>query len=190
MKRQITVTILLALTTLSAPSEVHGQWGAVLDWINGLSGPRLVRVGPELAVAHLDEDRNRVNLAALFAVAVDDRGNPDTDAADISAFGIQATLESTLIGEAGAPELRSRLGFELHRFAGEFDSFWAPSFPLLVSLYVPLDGWALKVGTGFNVFSFPDDAFSPYDVGVETSGFDAGWTVQVGVELGDFALID
>jgi hypothetical protein len=40
------------------------------------------------------------------------------------------------------------------------------------------------------VFSFPDAAFSPFDVGVETAGFDAGWTVQVAVELGEFALID
>jgi len=189
IRRQI-LFFALAVTALGAPTEAQGQWGVVLDWVNKLSGPGLVRVGPEIAVAHLDEDRNRVNLAPLFTIAVDDHGNADTDAADISAFGIQATLESMLIGQAGGPELRSKLGFEMHRFSGEFDSFWAPSFPMLVSVHVPVGSWAFEIGTGFNVFKFPDDAFSPHVVGVDTSGFDAGWTLQAAIKMGNFAFID
>jgi len=190
MKRRPTLIGAVALLALGAPSEAQGQWGVVLEWINKLSGPGLVRVGPELAIAHLDEDRNRVNVAPLFAIAVDDYDNPDTEAADITAFGIQATLESMLIGQVGGVELRSRIGFEVHNFSGEFDSFWAPSFPMLLTLHFPAGSWAVELGTGFNIFKFPDDAFGPYDVGVDRSGFDAGWTLQAAIEMGTFALFD
>jgi hypothetical protein len=189
MKRRPILMGALALAALGVPSEGQAQLGVVLEWVNKLSGPGLLRVAPELAIARVDA-RNRVNLAPMFTIFVEDHGNADTDAADIGAFGIQGTLESTLIGEPGAVELRSRIGFEVHRFSGEFDSFWAPSFPMLVALHVPAFGGAVKIGTGFNVFSFPGDAFAPYDVGIETDGFDAGWTVQVAFEMGTFALID
>lgn len=178
---------LLTLLTLLTPTRGDAQIGAVLEWINSLSGPGLVRVGPEVALVQVD-DRNRIDLAPLFAVHVDDRGNADTDAADIETFGVQAVLESTLVGSGSPVELRSRLGVEIHRFTGNFESFWTPAFPAIVSLHVPVDRWAFRVGTGFNVYWFPDDAFEPFDTGVQRDSYDAGWTVQVGIEMGDFAL--
>jgi hypothetical protein len=179
----------IALAALGVPCQAQAQLGVVLEWVNKLSGPGLWRLGPEIPIARVD-DRNRVNLAPLFKVSVDTHANAATEAADIFAFGVQATLESTLIGQPGAAELRSKIGFEVHNFSGEFDSFWAPSFPMLLALHVPVGGGAFEIGTGFQVFSFPDDAFAPFDVGVETDGFDAGWTIQVAFEVGTFALID
>jgi hypothetical protein len=187
MQRRAILSALVVLLALDAPEEAQGQWGAVLDWINGLSGPRVGRIGPEWALAPIDE-RNRVNLSALYGFHVGDRGNPDSEAADISTFSFQSTLESTLIGEGGAAELMSRIGFEVHRFSGEFDSFWAPSFPVLVALRMPIDRWAIELGTGFNIFKFPEDAFSPFDVGVAREGFDAGWTLRAVVEYGSYSL--
>lgn len=180
-------SILLALLTLATPVRSEAQIGAVLEWINSLSGPGLLRVGPQVALVEVD-DRNRIDLAALFAAHVDDRDNPDTDAADIEAFGVQAVLESTLIGDGSPVELRSRLGLEIHRFTGNFESFWTPAFPAIVSLHVPVDDWSFHVGTGFNVFWFPDDAFEPFDTGVQRDSYDAGWTVQAGIQFGDFRL--
>lgn len=175
------------LLSLALPAPAEAQVKEIIEWINGLSGPGLVRTGPEISLVALD-DRNHIALAALIALVVDDRGNPATDDADIGAFGVKGILESTLLGEGGPVELRSRLGVEIHRFWGEFDSFWAPSFPATASLHFPLNRWALRVGTGFNIFDFPDDAFAPFDTGVATEGFDAGWMLQLAVEYGDFSL--
>lgn len=192
MKRRSLVPLALVLLALSIPTASEAQVGAVIDWINKLSGPGLIRVGPEVTLDLFDDESNRVALAPLFAVHVDDHDNPETEQADIGAFSVQGTLDSKLLDLGDSAELRSRFGFEVHRFWGEFDSFWAPSFPFLVALRVPANDLAFRLGTGFNVFSFPDDAFAPFDVGVETDGFDAGWTVQLGVEydLNGFALFD
>lgn len=175
------------LLALSVPASAEAQIGPFLEWINSLTGPGMVRVGPEVTVVRFDE-RSRVTLGALFAVHVDDRDNADTDAADIENFGFPLVYERTLTGGARSTGLRARLGVELHRFSGNFDSFWTWSVPVLASVHVPAGGWAFRVGTGAQIFHFPDDAFLPWDVGVKRDGFEAGWIVQVGVEFGDFAI--
>jgi hypothetical protein len=183
-RTSLAVALLIALC---APAPADAQIGAILEWINGLTGPAVARVGPEVALVAID-DRNKVNVAALFTVAVDDRGNPDTDAADIGSFAFQSSLESTLLGRRGSTQLRSRFGVEIHYFYGEFDGVWAPSFPVQLALHIPIEEWAVRLGTGFNVFSFADDDFAPFDIGVQSEDVDAGWMVQVEIEYGNFAL--
>ena len=180
----LAVALLLAI---GAPAPADAQIGAILEWINGLTGPGITSVGPEVALVAID-DRNKVNVAALFTVAVDDRGNPDTDAADIGSVAVQSSLESTLLGRPGSPQLRSRFGVELHYFYGEFDDVWAPSFPVQLALHVPMDDLALRLGTGFNVFRFSEGDFAPFDIGIQDEDVDAGWMVQVEIEYGNFAL--
>lgn len=186
------IRILLAsflLLGAALPVPAAGQLRAILDWINSLSGPGLVRVGAGVGLVDIG-DGSRLTLAPLVGVHVDDRGNADTEAADISVLSLRAALESRLLGSPGSVELRSSFGAAVHRWSGSFESFASPSFPIMLVLHIPAEDWAFEVSTGFNVFSFPDDAFAPLDTGVETEGFDAGWTVQVAVEYQPFTLFD
>ena len=190
MARRISTTLALALLFGAAgPSQASGQIRAILDWINSLSGPGLVRVGAGVGLVQID-DANLVTVTPLMSVHVDDRGNPDTEAADLFNVSARAALESTLFGDPGSTQLRSSFGVALHRWSGEFETFWSPSFPIMVSLHVPMQDWAFQLGTGFNVFSFPEDAFAPFDTGVETEGFDAGWTLQLGAQYSPVKLFN
>lgn len=178
-----------ALLGAATPAPATAQLRAILDWIGSLSGPGLVRAGIGVGLVDVGDD-SRITLTPLISVHVDDRGNEDSDAADISVLSLRAELESRLFGEPGSAQLRSSFGVAVHRWTGEFESFASPSFPMLLVLHIPARDWAFEVGTGFNVFSFPDDAFAPFDTGVATEGFDAGWTLQLRVAYTPFTLFE
>lgn len=190
MGRKIRILLTsFVLLGCAAPTPADAQLRAILDWINSLSGPGLVRVGAGVGLVDVGES-SRLTLAPLVSVQVDDRGNADTEAADLSVISVRAALESRLLGRPGSTQLRSSFGAAVHRWSGNFDSYVSPSFPILLVLHVPAQDWAVEVATGFNVFHFPDDAFAPFDTGVATEGFDAGWTVQLSVGYSDLVLFN
>ena len=182
-----TVCAVVLLSGVSA-APVQGQWGMVLDWINKLSGPGFVRVGAHYAFGDgLAGTDARLRLTALGGWKVSAEEGSDAEDRSLQMYSLQATLEAPLLGGSRrSAQLLGVLGVAGHVFSGDdFDSFTNFSFPAQVVLRVPFGGSAaLRLGTGFNVFWFPEDAFEPLVVDVATEGFEGAWGATAGFEIG------
>ena len=76
---------LVILTTLGVPRGLQAQegWGGILDFINRLSGPRMVGVAGSYFHPVSETARFRISAAFLTRVGSDDVVEPD-DAAAVS----------------------------------------------------------------------------------------------------------
>lgn len=187
-KRIVEIVCAVALSSGIFAAPVQGQWGMVLDWINKLSGPGFVRVGAHYALGEgLAGSDARLRLTGLAGWKVSAEEGSDAEDRSMQMYSLQATLEAPLLGGSPrAAQLLGVLGVAGHVFSGEdFDSFTNFSFPAQVVLRIPFSGSAaLRLGTGFNVFWFPDDAFEPLVVDVATEGFEGAWGATAGFEIG------
>lgn len=179
-----------AVVILGAASAapVQGQWGMVLDWINKLSGPGFVRVGAHYAFGPgLAGSEAKVRLTGLGGWKVSEEEGSDAEGRGMRMYSLQATLEAPLVGGSSrSAQILGVVGVAGHVFSGDdFDGFTNFSFPAQVVLRVPFGGSAaVRLGTGFNVFWFPEDAFDPLEVDVATEGFEGAWGATVGFEIG------
>lgn len=189
MKTKLIHTVFaVALLSAMSATPAQGQWGAVLDWINKLSGPGFVRVGAHYAFGDgLAGTDTRIRLTGLAGWKVSAEEGSDAEDRSMQMYSLQATLETPLLGGSRrSAQLLGVLGVAGHVFAGDdFDSFTNFSFPAQVVLRIPFGGSAaLRLGTGFNVFWFPDDAFEPLVVDVDTESFEGAWGATAGFEIG------
>jgi len=187
-KRLIQAACAVVLLSGASAAPLHGQWGMVLDWINKLSGPGFVRVGPHYAFGPgLAGTESSLRLTALAGWKVSAEEGSDAEDAGMGMYTLQATLEAPLAGGSRrSAQLIGVIGFAGHVFTGgDFDNFSSFSFPAQIVVRVPLGGSAaVRLGTGFNIFWFPDDAFEPLVVDVATEGFEGAWGATVGFEIG------
>lgn len=166
--------------TLAQPVQAQdrGGFGAFLDWINKLSGPRMV--GPALSgFVSLDDKRDlRVSVARRWAVDADDSISPT--GSSLSMWSIQPTFEADLVDP-----LAVGVGLAIHWFGGDADSFTHWSVPLYAQLRSPDRGGVRAVASvGGQYFpSFDPADFLPLDVEVSTSGSELTFWFSAGLEI-------
>ena len=157
------------------PQPVQAQdrdgWGAFLDWLNKLSGPRMV--GPAVSgfVSASEDVDVRLTLARRWATDADET---------ISAPPSSSVTDPTLTMWAIRPAVEYRLhdylsvggGFEIQRFGGDVEAFTHWSVPVYAHARMPLlDGVRLAVSLGGQYFPAFDLAdFLPMTVDVKTDG--------------------
>jgi hypothetical protein len=151
--------------------------GGLLDWINKLSGPRMV--GPALTgwIALNDDFVVRGSVAARWSSTTDESIRPTDNR--VSMVSLQPTVEYR-ISEAA----RLGAGFAFHHFGGDADGFWHPSFPLYTQVRFPMESrWKAVVTVGAQVFTEFDAAdFDPLIVDVSRDGAEASLWLSAGVE--------
>lgn len=180
MNKLTRYALLMVITSLAAVQPVRaddGGWGAFLDWINRLSGPRMV--GPALSgwIGLGERFAVRGSVAARWSSTTDDAVIPSGNR--INMISLQPTLEYRITDWAGLGG-----GLALHRFGGDVDGFWHSSFPLYGYVRGPmgrrLQG-VLSVGTQiFPEFGTTD--FAPLTVDVSRDGAEAAFWVSIGAE--------
>lgn len=187
-RRIIATAFLVTILGGATAAPAQAQWGLVLDWINKLSGPGFVRIGAHYGFEPgLAGTETRVRVTGMGGWKVSAEEGSDAEDRGMQMYTLQATLETPLVGGSRrSAQLLGVLGVAGHVFSGDdFDSFANFSFPAQVVLRIPVGGRAaVRLGTGFNVFWFPDDAFDPLVVDVATEGFDGAWGATAGFEIG------
>ena len=161
MKNSLSFFAIISLVAFASPQPAGAQgWGAILDWIHELSGPRMF--GPALSYYSAGEGiRFRGTGAYRFSVASDDRIEPE---GSVTMFSIQPTVEIPITG--GPFEVA--IGGALHRFGGDADeNFWHVSIPAYAQLRFDLGPrWRLRTGVGGHYWlKFDEDDFAPVRVG-------------------------
>ena len=183
--KRISLLVLLLQT-----GGVGGLDAQFLDWIHKMTGPGFARLGIQQGVDINDSANvDAVNFAALYGWRVSDGDGGAAAGTDINMQTLQATLEAPILGSGLKTNvnLLGVFGIALHRFGGgDIDGFFTGSFPAQVVLRFPLGSTgrnSFRLGTGFNIFWYPDDAFGPLALGVETDGFEAAWGGTVGFDI-------
>jgi len=184
------VRLILILAVLAAPllpAQVRAQderqgIGAVLDFINKLSGPRML--GPSASYFHTlgSGPRLRISVGYLTAVGSDDVIDPD--GSSVQALTLAPVLEVPL----GGSPVELAAGVRFHRFSGDLaDPFWHWSIPGRLQGRFPLGGAAsglrLRLAAGVEYFpEFGAADFDPLVVDVKTDGGEFTFVAQVGFD--------
>ena len=132
---------------------------------------------------------NAVGFALMYGPRVSDGDDGAAEHRDIDMWSVQVTIETPLLGSGFKKDvnLMAVVGIAMHRFGGgAIDGFVNGSFPAQVVLRVPFGSvkqHSLRVGTGFNVFWFPEDAFDPLGASIETAGFEGAWGGTIGFDF-------
>lgn len=173
--------------------------GPIIDWIHRLSGPGIGRLGFAIPLKEnfptferpqpgLDESSDsvksrgsRLMLTPMVGTKVSAREGSDADTASIWMGTVQLTLDAPFFKIGNGVEVRGVIGAAGHVWWGSFDTFVNFSFPAQLVLRVP-SVKGLTIGTGFDIFWFPDDAFQPLDVNVQTDGFEGAWVLVFGFD--------
>lgn len=186
MKTKLTFcSLAIVLASLVSAQPAHGQEGGgiggLLDWINKMSGPRMV--GPAVTgwFAVGEDFALRGSVAARWSSTTDDAVTfpPTFPASRIRMISLQPSLEYRLHETA-----RLGAGLAFHRFGDGVDGFWHPSFPLYAQVRVPTEGRLRPVvSVGAQIFpEFDAEDFAPLTVDVSRDGPEASLWVSAGVE--------
>jgi hypothetical protein len=175
MKGRTWILTLALVAGVALPSAAEAQdregIGAIIDWINKLSGPTMVGPGISWYTMLGDDVRLRVSGSYLTSVASDDVIDPDD--AGVNAFSIKPAVEFPI-----GRRFSVGGGFSLHNFGGDADErFWHWSVPVYGQVRLKLAGtearptWLMRFGLGAEYFSeFGPDDFAPITTGVSTDG--------------------
>lgn len=174
MKRTTWIVALALAAGLALPGGAQAQdregIGAIIDWINKLSGPTMV--GPGVTYYNtVGPVRLRISGGYLFSVASDDVIEPD--GSSVTMLAIKPAVEFP-IGRS----FSVGAGLSLSRFGGDADEgFWHWSIPVYGQAKIRLAGdpdtptWLLRLGLGAEYFpEFGADDFDPIDTGVSKDG--------------------
>lgn len=173
------LAIVLAGLVPAQPVQAQddGGMGALLDWINKMSGPRMV--GPAVTgwIALGEGFALRGSVAARWSSTTDEAITPSGNR--VSMVSLQPSVEYRMNETVGFGA-----GLALHRFGGDVDGFWHPSFPLYAHVRVPTEGRLRPVvSVGAQVFpEFDAEDFAPLTVDVSRDGPEASLWVSAGVE--------
>ena len=188
MRKLLSCSIVMALLFVAGPQHVAAQngggFGAVMDWIQRLSGPEfrggaLSIFTPDIGSRGTPRDgeessrifRLRLNGAYHHSADSDDVIDPDGSA--ITMLTIQPMLEIPIWPvRPQSWYFELGIGYAWHRFAGEVDPFWNESIPLKVQFVREL--WNLenrldvRIGVGGHYWmKFDDSDFAPLVVTLE-----------------------
>lgn len=171
-----TLWMTVAFLLVGASAAPAQELGAILEWINKLSGPPFGGVGASFSVplpGHENRDPYlRYRLDGILHFSYDEADAVDPDDASIRML----TLRNTVAFPVRYLPLDFAVGVGLHRFSGsDFDAFWHWSVPVQAQLRAPLSSAAtLRFGPSLNVFpAFDDDDFEPLTVDVSREGAEA-----------------
>ncbi|MFV1987733.1 MAG: hypothetical protein ACC682_10645 [Gemmatimonadota bacterium] len=172
--------ILLALLTGASAGSLDAQVGPIIDWITRLHGPGFVRVGAQFTTSVTGVDGPlELSVAGMYGFKSKDGSGPD-GAADATMLSLQGTLDVRVVRVSKTLDLLAIGGIAGHSFSGDqFDSFGALSFPLQGVVRFKTGGTSqFRLGAGWNIFRFGDDAFDPIDVGVDRGTWEAVFGVH------------
>ncbi|MDX1578271.1 MAG: hypothetical protein R3266_07290 [Gemmatimonadota bacterium] len=177
MNLRIRTPILACVMLLTGAAGTEAQLGPVLDWISEMSGPGYTRVGLQQSFGlRGDNAATDISVAAMYGWKVHSPEGTDAVDRDMRLWSVQGTVDAPLIRFSRDVHLLAVVGIAGHVFSGDdFDSFVTGSFPTQVALRIRPGSSSFKLGAGFNVFWFPDDAFDPLDVGVQEEGFEGAF---------------
>lgn len=180
MKRLMHCSVVIALIGLAGAQPLQAQDGGVggfLDWINKMSGPRMI--GPAVSgwfgVGEVVRIRGSVSRrsSSTSSAAVMPPGS------QISMWSFQPTIEARI----SAPLVVGG-GIAIHNFGGDADSFTKTSFPLYVQARFPTGSSIQGVAT-LGTHAFPEFAtadFAPLTVDVSRDGAEFVLWFTLGVE--------
>lgn len=170
----VTASLLSALPVRAQDDE---GIGGLLDWINKMSGPRMV--GPAVTgwIALDDDFVVRGSVAARWSSTTDESISPTDNR--VSMVSLQPALEYRL-----HEMTRLGVGLAFHRFGGDAEGFWHLSVPLYTQVRFPMESrWKAVVSVGAQVFpEFEADDFAPLIVDVSRDGPEASLWMSAGVE--------
>lgn len=183
MKKLVGGVVLAALLGLAGAQPLSAQdgdggWGAFLDWINKLSGPRMV--GPAASAWFRVGDRAHVRASIARRWSGDSSSAISPAGSGINMWSFQGTFEYEF-----ADPLAVGGGIALHRFGGDADAFWHTSFPLYLAARFPR-GSRVQVVPQIGTHYFPKfdtSDFSPLTVTVDTTGGEFVFWFGLGLEI-------
>lgn len=187
MIRVLKASWITALFLLGSASAASAQeLGAILDWINKLSGPQFVGVGASFSTPlHGRENGDRpirYRLDGILHFSYDEAEEVDPDDASIRMI----TLRNMVQFPVRYLPLDFAVGLSLHRFSGtDFDAFWHWSVPIQAQVRATLwPGATLRFGPSVDLFpAFDDEDFLPLVVDVDRDDGEPGLGLFVGVDL-------
>lgn len=187
MQRLISSIVLVGLVGLSgagraaAQVEEEGGWGAFLDWLHKLSGPRFVGVGLTAYYQVPGETGIRLRLSGVYRTSVSESGEVTPDDANITMITVQPAVEFPV----QKIPVDFGVGVALHRFAGDADGFWHYSVPVYAQFRPRGDRRVTPVlGIGVHIFPEFDPAdFAPLVVTVSRTDSEAVLQLFAGISV-------
>lgn len=153
--------------------------GWVVDLIHRLSGPRFL--GPALSGYYVlpGEAGLRLRLTGAYRWSLGETGGVPEDAT-VTMLTVQPALELPV---QHIP-IDFAVGFALHNFGGDADSFWHYSVPVQAQWRPRTpERWVPRVGVVLHAFpSFDQDAFAPLPVTVSRDDSEAVWQFIAGLD--------
>jgi hypothetical protein len=155
---------LLPSTPLGAAAQERSGVGAIVDFIYKLSGPQFLGAGLT-GYWRPSDTPLQARLSAIRRSSIREEGEVVPDDANITMTTLQLGLEYLVprvpVNFAGA--------VAYHRFGGDADAFWHPSFPFEVAARIPPIGGrvVIRPAIGYHIFTaFDDSDFEPLVVSV------------------------
>jgi hypothetical protein len=189
MIRALQATAIAVFVLLANASAASSQVGALLDWINKLSGPQFVGVGASFytPVARQDDGEPYLfyRLDGMIHFSYDEAEEVEPDDASIQMF----TLRNMLQFPVRYLPLDFGVGVALHRFSGtDFDAFWHVSYPIQAQVRAPLaPGVTLRFGSNVDVYpAFDGGDFLPLFVDVSRDRAEVAWGLLLGLDFDVF----
>lgn len=182
MKKLAYCTVVMTLISLAGGQSLEAQQsgiGGILDWINRLSGPRMVGPAATGWVSLGERPRLRMSVARRWSVHTDDSPLPDD--AQITMWSFQPTVDFRL-----SDPLALGGGVAIHRFGGDFDNaFTHFSFPVYAQVRFPTGSrvqGVLSLG-GHYFREFGEADFGTLPTGVSKDGGEFSFWFGLGFEV-------
>lgn len=154
----------LTATPLDAAAQERSGAGGIMDFIHKLSGPQFFG-GGVTGYWRPSDAPLQARLTAVLRSSIREEGEVVPDDANITMTTLQLGLEYLLprvpVNLAGA--------VAYHRFGGDADTFWHPSFPFEAAARIPPIGGrvVIRPAIGYHIFPGFDTAdFEPLVVSV------------------------
>jgi len=184
MQRLIRSIVLVGLGFLCGAGGLSAQdsgFGAFLDWLHKLSGPRFVGAGLSGFHTLPGNAGVRLRLSGVYRTSIGESGEVTPAEANITLISLQPAVEFPV---QGIP-IDFGVGVALHRFGGDAEGFWHYSVPVYVQ-FRPRNARRVAplLGIGVHVFPrFEPSDFAPLVVTVSRQDSEAVLQVFAGLSI-------
>jgi hypothetical protein len=182
MKKTLSCMVMTALLILGGAQTAEAQdrgLGGILDWINRLSGPRMIGPAATGWVSLGEVPRLRLSVAKRWSRTTDPKISPA--GSRLSMWSIQPAMDFKVKGP-----LWLGGGVAIHRFGGDSDAFTHVSIPLYAQARVPFGDSRVRavLSAGTHYFpKFDTGDFSPLTVTVERASGEFTFWWGAGIEI-------
>ena len=201
MKKLLSCSMVMAFLCFAGPQEAAAQgWGGFWNYMNKLSGPRVTGPGVHFYTGDIETPHGSGLVETQQAAAAGPRTLPfrirfsggiqksissddviDPDGSTIYLASFRPAIEFVL-----PKNFELGVGYSLHWFFGDVDTFWNSSIPVYAQWRKELGTSRLYLTPGFRLeFWSQWDAsdFLPLVVDVERDSREVTWGVFLGIDI-------